>query len=188
MTPLHYTAVYGRPDAAKLLIQNGVPLDIAIYRRKWEPSEHEGRRMFKPLDGQEGPGNPAGGLTPLHYAALVGNHEMVQFFLDYGGDPNSRSYYRETPLHLTLRRSVQGIEYVDYWTDTTFRIEYVLDLIDDEDNKDKAYKNITKERMSIFDTLLSDPKLMSIYKTLKELQHYTVYSTGLEKVMFLFPS
>ena len=166
MTPLHYTSLYGGPDIAKLLIQHGVIVDIGIRRRGWKQHGHEGRRMFEPLDWQEASGNLAGGLTPLHYAALVGNSQMVQFFLDHGANPNARSYYGETPLHLTLRRSVQGTKYIDYWTDSNYRIENILDLIDDED--DAAYENIAKQRMSVFNTLLSNPKTDVNIQDIKE--------------------
>jgi ankyrin repeat protein len=82
---------------------------------------------------------------------------MVQFFLDHGADPNARSYYEEAPLHLTLRRSVQVTKQVDYWTDSIYRIEYMLDFIDDED--DVAFENIAKQRMTVFNTLLRNPKI-----------------------------
>jgi ankyrin repeat protein len=76
MTPLHYTVRFNRQDIAELLIQNGVPVDIAIHRKAWMSKNHEGRTIFEPGRGHEIPSvdrHCTRGLTPLHYAALVGN-------------------------------------------------------------------------------------------------------------------
>jgi hypothetical protein len=74
---------------------------------------------------------------------------MVQFFLEHGANPNATSNYRETPLHLTLRKSVQGT-HPDYWSDTIYRIEYMPDILADEaDGKaDKAYEIVTKQQLA----------------------------------------
>jgi hypothetical protein len=77
MTPLHYTSVYSRPDIVKLIIQNEVPVDIAIQRRTWHQNEHESGKIFKPVGWREPLGIITGGLTPLYYVALVGNAQMV---------------------------------------------------------------------------------------------------------------
>jgi ankyrin repeat protein len=184
MTPLHYTSVCGRPDIAKLIIQNEVPVDIAIQRRTWQQNEHEPGKGFKPVDRPEPPGTIAGGLTPLHYAALVGNARMVEFFLDHGANPNAKSQYGETPLHLTLRRTVLAHQnnlsrganpdaqpqdsenplhlipwpaYQDSWEDDHRRLEYVLDLTDPGD--DETFENVTTQRICVFDVLLRHPRI-----------------------------
>jgi ankyrin repeat protein len=161
MTPLHYTSLYGGPDIAKLLIQNDVPVDIAVQRGTWHLNEHEREKMSKPINLLEMSSKCAVGLTPLHYAALIGNAQMVQFFLHHGADPNATSYYYgETPLHLTLCKSVQGTKYSDSWTDDYCRVEYVLELIDPEDDDaNETYANVTKQRISAFDTLLRHPRI-----------------------------
>ena len=110
MTPLHHTVRFNRQDIAELLIQNGVPVDIAIHRKAWMAKNHEHRTIYEPDR------DCTRGLTPLHCAALIGNCQMVQFFLDHGADPNAVSYCRETPLHLTLYKNVHGPTYNDDWT------------------------------------------------------------------------
>jgi ankyrin repeat protein len=162
MTPLHYTVRHGRQDIAKLLIQNGVPVDIAIQRKAWTLKNHEGRMMFESRGGHLTPSverHCTRGLTPLHYAALVGNCQMVQFFLDRGADPNAVSYYRETPLHLTLCKNIHGPEYKDDWTEDQWRAEVLLGFIDPEDDDvDETFADIARWRMAVIDGLLNHPK------------------------------
>ncbi|KAL7302079.1 hypothetical protein TKK_0005308 [Trichogramma kaykai] len=43
--------------------------------------------------------------TPLHLAASNGNHELVEFLLRNGADPNAQSKDGSTPLHLICKRS-----------------------------------------------------------------------------------
>jgi ankyrin repeat protein len=161
MTPLHYTSMYGGRDIAKLLIQNDVPVDIAVQRGAWHLNEHEREKISKPINLLEMPSKCAVGLTPLHYAALIGNAQMVQFFLHHGADPNATScYYGETLLHLTLRKSVQGTKYSDSWTDDHCRVEYVLELIDPgDDDANETYVNVAKKRISALDALLRHPRI-----------------------------
>ena len=41
---------------------------------------------------------------------------MVQFFLNYGVDPNVLSYYDEMPLHFAIYRDLHKTKYPDDWT------------------------------------------------------------------------
>ncbi|KIM95834.1 hypothetical protein OIDMADRAFT_33912 [Oidiodendron maius Zn] len=186
MAPLYYTSVYSGPDIAKLIIQNEVPVDIAIQRRTRQQNEHEGGKILKPVDCRETLGTISGGLTPLHYIALVGNGRIVQFCLDHGANPNAKSQYGETPLHLTLRRTVlahqnfldhgvtdaqpqdgenlshliPGPTHRDSWEDDHNRLEYVLTLTDPEgDDAGEIFENITKERICLLDALLRHPRI-----------------------------
>ena len=42
------------------------------------------------------------GLSPLHEAAIKGNVDVIGFFLNQGGNPNSKSPHGETPLHFAV--------------------------------------------------------------------------------------
>ncbi|KFZ20148.1 hypothetical protein V501_00284 [Pseudogymnoascus sp. VKM F-4519 (FW-2642)] len=102
MTALHHTVRFNRQDIAELLIQNGVPVDFAIHRKAWMAKNHEQRTIYEPRGGHEilcVDRDCTRGLTSLHYAALIGNCQMVQFFLDHGADPNAVSCCRE---HLSI--------------------------------------------------------------------------------------
>ncbi|KAI9803499.1 MAG: hypothetical protein M1825_001842 [Sarcosagium campestre] len=147
MTPLHHTVKFDRQDIAELLIQNGVPVDIAIHRKAWmDETTYEPRGGHEILSVDR---NCTRGLTPLHYAALIGNCQMVQFFLDHGADPNAVSDCRETPLHLTLHKDVQddvqGLRYYDDWTEDCWRRAFA------EDDDD--------QRIAVVDALLHHPKV-----------------------------
>ncbi|KAH8746436.1 ankyrin repeat-containing domain protein [Hyaloscypha finlandica] len=163
MTPLHYTVRFNRQDIAELLIQNGVPIDIAIHRKAWMVKNHGGRTTYEPRGGHEilsVDRHCTRGLTPLHYAALIGDCQMVQFFLDHGADTNAVSYCRETPLHLTLCKNVHGTNYNDDWTQDHWRVEVLLDFIDPEDDDaDETYANIIMKRIAVVDALLHHPKV-----------------------------
>jgi ankyrin repeat protein len=163
MTPLHYTVRFNRQDIAELLIQNGVPVDIAIHRKAWMAKNHEGRTIYE-LGGRHETlsvdRHCTRGLTPLHYAALIGNCQMVQFFLDHGADPNVVSCCRETPLHLTLCKNVHGTKYNDDWTQDHWRAEVLLEFTDPEDgDADETYANIIRQRIAVADALLRHPKV-----------------------------
>jgi ankyrin repeat protein len=163
MTPLHYTIRFGRQDIAELLLRNGVSVDTAIQRKTWVLKRHEDRNTYEPRGENESSiaeNRCVRGLTPLHYAALVGDGRMVQFFLDHGADPNALSHDDETPLHLALSRDLHGTKYPDDWTEGHWRAEGLLDIIDfeDDDAYEAAYNEVVKRRMAVIDALLSHSK------------------------------
>lgn len=161
MTPLHHTVRFNRQDIAELLIQNGVPVDFAIHRKAWMAKNYEHRTIYELRGGHEilcVDRDCTRGLTPLHYAALIGNCQMVQFFLDHGADPNAVSCCRETPLHLTLYDNVHGPTYSDDWTQGCWRAEVLLDLIDPDD-ADEIYANIIMQRIAVVDALVHHSKV-----------------------------
>jgi ankyrin repeat protein len=160
MTPLHYTVRFGRQDIAELLLRNGVSVDTAVQRKTWDLKRYEDRNAYEPRGENESSiaeNRCARGLTPLHYAALVANGRMVQFFLDHGADPNALSHYDETPLHLALSRGLHGTKCADDWTADHWKAEVLLDTIDfeDEDAYEAAYNEVVKQRMAVIDALLS---------------------------------
>lgn len=126
MTPLHYTVRFSAIATAELLLESHMCVDIAVRRRTWvHHYEKSGsvRCERLPLHTSAGKGL---GLTPLHYAAWTGNVKMVAFFLRHGADPNAKSEFGETPLHLAIAKTIKGpryLEYRDYWTEDDWRVE-----------------------------------------------------------------
>lgn len=157
MTPLHYTVRFARTDIAKVLL-GYVPVDIAVRRGTWS---RDGNYMRDP-DATEPtlPSEPRHGLTPLHYAALVGQDEMVSFFLQHKANVNALSDYGETPLHLTLATEVKGAKGQDCWSNDDAKVEVMSDIIDvtDEEEYDSAQRDILVRRTAVLATLLDDPK------------------------------
>ncbi len=39
------------------------------------------------------------GRTPLHFAVIRGKHDVVEYLLDRGANPNLKDDYGNTPLH-----------------------------------------------------------------------------------------
>ena len=72
-TPLHFSAFFGRPDAAALLIARGAQVDAL------------------------GRGFMTG--TALHSAAAAAHADIVRMLVDAGAEPNLRQSGGETPLH-----------------------------------------------------------------------------------------
>jgi hypothetical protein len=54
---------------------------------------------------------------------------MTNFLLNHSADPNALSDYGESPLHLALRRSLEGPYYQDDWIDEHWRVEVLWDLL-----------------------------------------------------------
>lgn len=69
-TALHYAIRHGRTDAAELLLEHKVDVNIPGYVRQ----------------------------TPLHVAAQKGDKELVRFLLDRGAEINARDKDGDTPL------------------------------------------------------------------------------------------
>ncbi|KAJ2979195.1 hypothetical protein NQ176_g3397 [Zarea fungicola] len=126
MTPLHYTVRFSAIAAAELLLESHMCVDIAVRRRTWvHQSEESGSISCERLPSHTSAGKGLG-LTPLHYAAWTGNVKMVAFFLRHGADPNAKSEFGETPLHLAIAKTIRGpqyLEYRDYWTEDDWRVE-----------------------------------------------------------------
>jgi ankyrin repeat protein len=102
---LHAAAIYDRPDAAKRLIEGGVPVDMrndggltplmtAVSFGNVAVAE-----TLIGLGADLGARNPAG-HTALHIAALAGQADAARLLIAHGADKNARLERNgETPLH-----------------------------------------------------------------------------------------
>ena len=74
-TPLHYAAFFGRPEAARTLIDAGAELEVPARNQEFA------------LDAR-----------PLHSAAAGRQHEVCRVLLEAGADPNAVQHAGYTPL------------------------------------------------------------------------------------------
>ena len=126
-TPLHFASGFNVPDAVPLLVKAGATVDardedgntpLFVASKEVAPlliaagadvraTNHEGNvplhRNFKAelLAPGVNVRNKAG-LTPLHYAALVGNTQAIEWLLAQGADPQARTtaqtFYRAAAM------------------------------------------------------------------------------------------
>jgi ankyrin repeat protein len=176
MTPLHYSVKFGHESIAGLLLDNGLSIDARVYRKSWSRNSAKIDASYQLSVPESEPDSSchSAGLTPLHFAALTGNSAMTKFLLDRGADPNALSEYNESPIHLTLRRTLHGPNYYDDWTDSHWRVECLWDLLDfreddiEEDDIDAVSADITMHRKSVLDALLADARTSL---TIRDCQH-----------------
>ena len=126
-TPLHFASGFNVPDAVPLLLRAGAAVDardedgntplfaagndvaplLMAAGADVRATNHEGNvplhRNFKPelLAPGVNVRNKAG-LTPLHYAALIGNTQAIEWLLSQGADPQARTtaptFYRAAAM------------------------------------------------------------------------------------------
>ncbi|KAL5371605.1 hypothetical protein DPSP01_014146 [Paraphaeosphaeria sporulosa] len=161
MTPLHYSVKFGHQSIAELLLDGGVPIDAGVYRKTWDCHTGNTAGSYRRTTPEDicGLRCTSAGLTPLHFAALTGNPVMTEFLLKRGADPNAVSEHGETPLHLTLRKSLHGSKYRDDWMDPSWRAERLWDLLDfEEDDVEAVSADIDKNRKGVLNALLADSR------------------------------
>lgn len=92
-TALMWAAARGYPELARLLIDNGADVNVRGTHFDWSS------QMTSEPRGQY---RPAGGLTPLLFAARSGCLDCVKAIVDAGADPNLPSPEGETPLLVAI--------------------------------------------------------------------------------------
>ncbi|EMD88006.1 hypothetical protein COCC4DRAFT_51902 [Bipolaris maydis ATCC 48331] len=173
MTPLLYCVKHGHKSIIELFLDNGLSIDACANRKPWSRNTVKTDTLSRSSvsESESDISGTSAGLTPLHFAALTGNLAMTKFLLEHGADPNALSRYNESPMHLTLRRTLYGPSYDDDWTDKDFRIEGRWDLlfiVEEEEEQDAISENITKHREGVLDALLADTRTSP---TIRDYQH-----------------
>lgn len=164
MTALHYTVQNKSEEMLRYFLDAGVSIDTGVERKDWSESQPGVKARCLPHNRSESVVDCIShhGITALHYAALTGCKQMTEFLLAHGANPNFRSEYGETPLHLALKRDLYGPSWrdaPDRWNDPVYRIEGVLDNIgydsDDEYEYRQTWDIIEQRRLSILKLLLN---------------------------------
>lgn len=108
MTPFHYSVAKGNKELSKLLLQNGVDINTGVQRVCEDHSTvQDSIPDIVPRDQQGSSGAyEIHGLTALQNAALVAHPSMINFLLSEGANVNARFSNGDSPLHLTLRKSL----------------------------------------------------------------------------------
>jgi ankyrin repeat protein len=106
-TALHFAAFFAKPEAARILLEAGAPVDVvAVNEMRVQPlhsaaaGHHTEICRLLLAAGAEVDAKQAGGFTPLHEAAQNGDPEMVELFLSAGADPFTTTDDGQTPADL----------------------------------------------------------------------------------------
>ncbi|CAG8909914.1 unnamed protein product [Penicillium egyptiacum] len=155
MTPFYYAIRNGSEEMAEMFIRAGVCVNTGIARRRWVRTKEAGQWGYEPLPEDRKSKKVGDGLTPLHWAALIGHPAMVEYLLSKGADPNKRCQDGETPLHLAIRGDIT-LDYGDSWNQISWRIEILSDLVDPaSEEADETRRSISEVRTAVIDNLLS---------------------------------
>lgn len=93
----HYVVLHNFYDLAKLYIEKGVDINVAVAET---PScAYRFENML--------------GATPLHIASYLGNYKMVKLLLDAGANPASLDKKKRTPLHYLVMSSSEKMIRLD---------------------------------------------------------------------------
>ena len=104
---LHFAAFFAKPEAARILLEAGAPVDVvAANEMRVQPlhsaaaGHHTEICRLLLAAGADVDARQAGGFTPLHEAAQNGDPEMVELFLSAGADPTISVADGGTPADL----------------------------------------------------------------------------------------
>ncbi|KAH6644841.1 ankyrin repeat-containing domain protein [Boeremia exigua] len=161
MTPLHYSVKFGHKSIVELLVDSGLPIDVGVYRKPRSRNTLDTDTPYRSSvpESESHVSCASAGLTPLHFAALTGDSVMTKFLLERGADPNALSGYNESPMHLTLRKTLNGPKYDDDWTKSYWRVESLSELSEfEEDDTDAIDADIARHRQGVLDAMLADAR------------------------------
>ncbi|KAJ5346723.1 hypothetical protein N7541_009205 [Penicillium brevicompactum] len=159
MTPFLYALGDRRKEIFQTFIQNSFNLESKVERRSWPGRPTVSHFVYRASKPQEL--NIESGLTALHFSALNGCTEMAAFLLGSGANPNARSDFGDTALHLGIRRRLLGRKNDDVWEVGQYAVESLRDLIDDHEGSEVSdiHRTISDTRVHIVETLLESESI-----------------------------
>jgi ankyrin repeat protein len=126
-TALHFAAFFGKPEAAKMLLEYGASVD-AYTRNPFANQPLHAAAAGRHIEvcrvliaaGADVNATQHGGFTPLHEAAQHGDVEMVELFLSAEADPSLTTDAGETAAdtaagagHVDLARRLREVDAAD---------------------------------------------------------------------------
>ena len=126
-TALHFAAFFGKPEAARMLLEYGAAVDVYTRNPFANQPLHAaaaGRHIevcrVLLAAGADVNATQHGGFTPLHEAAQHGDVEMSELFLSAGADPSLTTDAGETAAdvaagagHVDLARRLREVDAAD---------------------------------------------------------------------------
>ena len=106
-TALHFAAFFGKPEAARLLLEHGARVDV-VTRNPFANQPLHAAAAGRHIEvcrillaaGADVNATQHGGYTPLHEAAQHGDAEMTELFLSAGADPSTTADDGKTPAEM----------------------------------------------------------------------------------------
>lgn len=159
MTPFRYALSDRRKEIVPTFIQNAFNLESKVERRSWPGRTTVRDSVYGISKPQEL--NIESGVTALRFSALNGCTEMAAFLLGCRANPNSRSDFVDTALHLGIRRRLIGRKIDDVWEVCQYAVESLTDSIDDHEGSEASdiYRTISDTRLLIVETLLESDSI-----------------------------
>jgi ankyrin repeat protein len=159
MTPFLYALGDRRKEIVQTFIQNAFNLESRVERRSWPGKPTVSSFVYRMSKPQEV--NIESGLTVLHFSALNACTEMTALLLGCGANPNARSDFGDTALHLGIRSRLLGRENDDVWEVGQYAVESLTELIDDHEGSEASdiYRHISDARILIVERLLESESI-----------------------------
>ncbi|PLB42131.1 Pfs, NACHT, and Ankyrin domain protein [Aspergillus candidus] len=156
MTPFLYAIGNSHIELAQVFLRHGFEVRQS-FQRQWWPERRLVNTITHSLHDQQvvARDNGDSGLTALHFSALNACSKMTAFLLRHGADPNARSDFSDTPLHLAIRRRLIGRNYDDVWENGGYVNECFKIFINHESEEAfDIYRLVDNTGVDIVETLL----------------------------------
>ncbi len=112
-TPLHAAAFYGYPRIVGLLLDHGVPIELANaetrrtpLQRAYDGDRADVYRLLLKRGASEQPLHVT--YTPLHWVAMRGKLNLLEMMLGGWRDPNKPAHMNYRPIHLAAKENKPG--------------------------------------------------------------------------------